>query len=76
MDDKYRELRTGIFRGAIGGMKWSALAALVFGIALLLQGESLAMAIMLEGMMMVIWITIAALVGFLRAFIKQRSSLS
>lgn len=56
-------------RGALGGLRWSSLAALVFGTNLYLQGrEGLGSVVVMEGMLMLVWIGLAAFVGWMQGW--------
>ena len=54
-------------RAALGGLKWSGAVALIFGTLLLLSGlQSYTAVIALAGMIMAVWVAIAAFVGLMR----------
>jgi len=71
-EDEYREAvgRSPLDeagRAALGGLRWSGAAALIFAVILLASGlQSYAAVIALAGVGMAVWVAIAAFVGLMR----------
>jgi hypothetical protein len=54
-------------RAALGGLRWSGAVALTFGSLLLFTGlRSFPAVITLAGLLMAVWVTVAAFIGLMR----------
>lgn len=59
-------------RGALGGVKWSGITALILGsFQVVTRTESAGVALLLQLSMMAIWISIASLVGLSQGLAKK-----